>query len=319
MESQLWGEIPEPRNTEWDKVVPKEIGKLVILSAIKMEPPKVKQPQPDEHADNNITVGPEHSTMEQNVLYTIKLIQHARQVDDLIRVSNSMIQDEEPSVEVKECPPMPQAPTQEIKQEETFPSYKSREESPFTLGEPIVLPELGREVTKEILYKSVSTLCAHAGYDSGMQSSLQVLTDVAEDFFKKFTRLLRYAVDREDLYGNSGFPDAMERVFHEMGLGSVTRLHDFYQSRVLQYRDQCQEKCQKLVQQYEALLPTIKREPDELVRFKTEMESEEDIPEIHFPAMAEGDCVDELQSSLEPGFQMLHSLEQEVAIKYGTV
>lgn len=42
------------------------------------------------------------------------------------------------------------------------------------------------------------------------------------------------------------------------------------------------------------------------------MESEEDIPEIHFPAMAEGDCVDELQSSLETGFQMLHSLEQEV-------
>lgn len=52
---ELWGEIPRPINTEWDKIVPKEIGKLVILSAIKPELPKVKQPQPDEDSDQLIT------------------------------------------------------------------------------------------------------------------------------------------------------------------------------------------------------------------------------------------------------------------------
>lgn len=55
MDNQLWGEIPEPRNLEWDKVVPKEIGKLVILSAIKPELPKGKQPQPDEDIAQEIT------------------------------------------------------------------------------------------------------------------------------------------------------------------------------------------------------------------------------------------------------------------------
>jgi hypothetical protein len=39
--------------------------------------------------------------------------------------------------------------------------------------------------------------------------------------------------------------------------------------------------------------------------------SEEDIPEIHFPALGDGYSADELQPSLEPGFQMLHSLEQD--------
>lgn len=39
--------------------------------------------------------------------------------------------------------------------------------------------------------------------------------------------------------------------------------------------------------------------------------NEEDIPEIHFPALGDGYAADELQPSLEPGFQMLHSLEQE--------
>lgn len=47
-------------------------------------------------------------------------------------------------------------------------------------------------------------------------------------------------------------------------------------------------------------------------RFKKELEDDGDIPEIHFPALGDGDGVDELQPSLEHGFQMLHSLEQEV-------
>ncbi|XP_054283787.1 STAGA complex 65 subunit gamma isoform X2 [Macrosteles quadrilineatus] len=311
---QLWGEIPEPRNTEWDKVVPKEIGKLVILSAIKPELPKVKQPQPDEDADKVIVLGPEYSAMEENVLYTIKLLQHARQVAELLYIATSG--EEEFNGDIKECPPMPQAPVKELKCQESHPlHYLPKEETPFTLGTPMSVPSLGRDVTKEILFKTVATLCAHVGFSSGMQSSIQLLTDIAEDFLRRFTCLLRFAVDREELYGNSGFPDAMERVFHEMGLGSVVSLHDYYQTRVLKYRDKCKAECEDLLKKYQVVAPTIKREPEDIVRFKTEISSEEDIPEIHFPGTGEGD---ELQSQLEPGYQMLHSLEQEIAIKYGS-
>lgn len=47
-------------------------------------------------------------------------------------------------------------------------------------------------------------------------------------------------------------------------------------------------------------------------RYKKEEGDDSDIPEIHFPASGDGDGVDELQPSLEPEFQMLEMLEQEV-------
>lgn len=58
----------------------------------------------------------------------------------------------------------------------------------------------------------------------------------------------------------------MERVFHEMGFGSMVCLHEYYQSRVYQYRDTRKAESQALVNKYQALLPTIKREPEEVLR-----------------------------------------------------
>lgn len=39
-----------------------------------------------------------------------------------------------------------------------------------------------------------------------MNSALQALTDIAEDFLRKITRRLRHAKDAEDIYGPTGFP-----------------------------------------------------------------------------------------------------------------
>ena len=49
----------------------------------------------------------------------------------------------------------------------------------------------------------------------------------------------------------------MEQVFHEMGIGSVTTLHDFYQTRVLKYHDNMMEMCKHLVAQYDKLKQPI--------------------------------------------------------------
>lgn len=314
----LWGEYPETREEE---KVPKEIGDLVILSAIKKEMPKAKQPQPPPGAGNDIVIAPEHSTMEENVLYTIKLIQHARQVRKLInQVKSSDLPDEGTSRDMKSCPPMP-FKSESIQKKQNRGSCHleqiERRETSFTLGEPIYLPDIGKEIAKEILFKFVATVVAHAGFDTAMQIPLQTLADVAESYLKKFTTLLRFATDKEAVYGNTGFSDAMERVYHEMGIGSIFSMHDFYQKRIFQYRDMREARSLRLVQQYQDLLQELKLETEEVL-FKSEMEIEEEIPELHFPATAEGDCEDELQSSLEPGFQMLQSLEQEVGIKYGT-
>ena len=45
----------------------------------------------------------------------------------------------------------------------------------------------------------------------------------------------------------------MERVFYEMGVGRMTSLHDFYQARVIKYRDNLLARCQALQQDYERL------------------------------------------------------------------
>jgi hypothetical protein len=47
--------------------------------------------------------------------------------------------------------------------------------------------------------------------------------------------LLRFAVDREALMGQTPFPDVMEQVFHEVGIGSVLSLQKFWQHRIKDY------------------------------------------------------------------------------------
>ena len=49
----------------------------------------------------------------------------------------------------------------------------------------------------------------------------------------------------------------MEQVFHEMGIGSVATLHDFYQTRVLKYHDNMMKMCKHLVAQYDKLKQPI--------------------------------------------------------------
>ena len=43
----------------------------------------------------------------------------------------------------------------------------------------------------------------------------------------------------------------MEQVFCEMGIGSVTKLHEFYHTRVLKYHEHMLETCHSLLDEYE--------------------------------------------------------------------
>jgi len=45
----------------------------------------------------------------------------------------------------------------------------------------------------------------------------------------------------------------IEEVFHEMGLGSVTSLHDFYHSRIIKHQKNIEKTCQQLMAEYEKL------------------------------------------------------------------
>lgn len=52
----------------------------------------------------------------------------------------------------------------------------------------------------------------------------------------------------------------MERVFHEMGLGSVRCIHDYYQTKVITYHQKLLEECKSLNWEYNNISFQIKTE-----------------------------------------------------------
>jgi hypothetical protein len=61
----------------------------------------------------------------------------------------------------------------------------------------------------------------------------------------------------------------MERVFYEMGVGSVRTLHGFYQTRVLKYHERILQECNTLHNEYANLaLPALRPANDcQIIRY----------------------------------------------------
>ena len=54
-------------------------------------------------------------------------------------------------------------------------------------------------------------------------------------------------------------------MFHELNIGSVTCLHDFYQKRILNYSGHMEDLCRQLDTEYEKLKePMVQKQPDTL-------------------------------------------------------
>ncbi|XP_049798907.1 uncharacterized protein LOC126234258 isoform X1 [Schistocerca nitens] len=209
------------------------------------------------------------------------------------------------------CPPLPKLKKVKIKAKSCYPfqdvpKYGSR----FSLGRGYKSLNLGHKNVIKLLRKGIAVLLLHYGWQETSRETLDVLTDFAEEFFLKLTRLLRTAVDHQLETGTTGFPDVLERVLVEMGLGGIEGIVQDYQLRVLNYNNFVLGNCLRVMEEYKMLTQT--RQKDIISELVCKIEDEDgDVPEIHFPALGEGYAVDELQPSLEPGFQMLHSLEQE--------
>ncbi|XP_033611268.1 STAGA complex 65 subunit gamma isoform X3 [Cryptotermes secundus] len=308
-----WGEMPESQNIGAD-TIPVELRNLLILKAMKPDPFKLHQPCKQE--DSLFEVPQECTSMDSTVLHTVQLLQHCKTLQSLIRLAEqSNESDSEVPKPLPPAPPVPEKPERIQSYEYNFPlRYMEKKFSTFSEGQGSPPPRLSSNSAKKILRKSVATLFAHIGYDNASQCVLDTMTDVTEEYIQKFTHLLRVAVDQESVSGSAGFPDAMERVFYEMGVGSVRNLHVFYQMRVLKYHERMLRECNRLHDEYASLaLPALRPANDcQIIRCgSSETVNEEDVPEIHFPALGDGYSADELQPSLEPGFQMLHSLEQD--------
>lgn len=107
-----------------------------------------------------------------------------------------------------------------------FPPFRGK-------GEPVT--ELSWTSCRQLLYQSVATVLAHAGFESANESVLETLTDMVHEHYLRLTKLLRVAVDQEACKGTTPFPDVVEQVFHEVGIGSVLALQRFWQVRIKDY------------------------------------------------------------------------------------
>lgn len=52
----------------------------------------------------------------------------------------------------------------------------------------------------------------------------------------------------------------MERVFHEMNIGSVRCIHDYYQNKVINFHEKILEECKTLNAEYSSISIPIKSE-----------------------------------------------------------
>lgn len=98
--------------------------------------------------------------------------------------------------------------------------------------EPPVGDSTKYKLKNETIYKlvdhSVGAIALECGYHIAHQSSLDILTDVCCDYFKRIATLLRTAYDTEEWRDvDSDFVDSLERVFHQINIPSAANLHQF--------------------------------------------------------------------------------------------
>ncbi|XP_069464838.1 STAGA complex 65 subunit gamma [Ambystoma mexicanum] len=239
-------------------------------------------------------------------IHTIQLIQHNRRLRSLIAAGQAPHQQPIEGIKVEESEPLAPRPVTPSLPDDLRPVDCKNPKLPFQLwhsdpesdfyrgkGEPVT--ELSWNSCRQLLYQSVATGLAHAGFDSANESVLEMLTDVAHEYCLKFTKLLRFTVDREAMRGQTPFPDVMEQVFHEMGIGSVLSLQKFWQQRIKDYHSYMLQTSKQLSEDYEKMVCPEKASEDT----KPPRIKEEPVSDITFPIN------EELEGDLASGDQSL--------------
>lgn len=298
---RYWGEIPVPagqasRNS-FD-LLQRE------FRTVEMQEPPLHQPSANRpRATTILDVPSEPCSL---TTHTIQLIQHNRKLRSLIAAAQTPSQQPVEGIKVEESEPLPQRPPSPTLPDDLLPQDCKTPRLPFQLrhsdpesdfycgrGEPVT--ELSYHSCRQLMYQSAATILAHAGFDSANESVLETLTDVAHEYCLKFTKMLRFSVDREARLGQTPFADVMEQVFYEMGIGSVLSLQKFWQQRIKDYHSYMLQVSKQLSEEYEKLVhPERVSEDSKPVKIK-----EEPVTDIAFPIS------EELEGDLAPGDQSL--------------
>ncbi|XP_059059063.1 STAGA complex 65 subunit gamma-like [Achroia grisella] len=228
------------------------------------------------------------------ITHTIQLHAYSRQLTAILEQTENAVF-EGARLDPMSLPSMPSEPHIHLEHETTPPiNFLPKKYCDFSLGKgPIILP-FTPESHKRALRQCAAIAIGHVGISTCTNTALSAVSDALDIYMTNMCKLLRIAVDKEASGLKSGFPDVISKVFADLNVGD---LHEFYNNRVVRYHAKIKKKCEDLHCQCEALAigdiaPQLKLE---------------EVPELHFPAALDG----AFTPSLEPGFQMLHSLEQE--------
>ncbi|OXB65783.1 hypothetical protein ASZ78_008850 [Callipepla squamata] len=276
---RYWGEIPVPSNqanrSSFD-LLQREF-RTVEVQDPPLHQPSANKPRPTTMLD----VPSEPCSL---TIHTIQLIQHNRRLRSLIAMAQAQNQQQAEGIKTEDNEPLPSLFGGVLFI--FFLFFRGK-------GEPVT--ELSWSSCRQLLYQSMATILAHTGFECANESVLETLTDIAHEYCLKFTKLLRFAVDREARLGHTPFPDVMEQVFHEVGIGSVLSLQKFWQHRIKDYHSYMLQVSKQLAEEYEKIVnPEKAAEDSKPVKIK-----EEPVSDITFPIS------EELEGDLASGDQSL--------------
>ncbi|XP_045101108.1 STAGA complex 65 subunit gamma-like [Portunus trituberculatus] len=214
-------------------------------------PPALHQPSPEETPSFQILPA-ELCRTDPLVLQTIRLLQHQRQVAQLIARAQTVGVD---STSLPSCPPPPEDLVLNRKTTKPhFLNFLPPEHTPFTTGKTQQhILEVEGSTARLILRKAVATICAHTGYTDTSESVLRLLTDVTHEFLTKITRMLRANTDNLLLTDRCPFHDVVEKTLHDVGMGSMSELHQMYRDRVMLYHAKVRQETLQLYHHYVTL------------------------------------------------------------------
>lgn len=278
----LWGELP-PR----DMIKPEVIRPDLIENVWRQVLDDSNNTDSDYRLDNNQLEDLQLPIGNLHVLNTINFHQQLRTMEEGTMLNNMTIIESQDSKDATHS-----------KNLFRFLLYQPRGN---TFKDCSIIHHLTPQTARNVLKHAVTILLAHVGFENASDIAIETLVDVADHFLRRMTLLLKVATEQRD----HGFPDAVERVLLETGVGGVTALHDYYQEYVLKFEENMKKKVEDTMErqrmmQNEAASKLKFEELDEFGNVYREVPTLQLLdPEMGFPP------------SLDAGFQMLYSLEQD--------
>lgn len=279
--SGLWGELPSREMLKQEIITPDLIENVW------------RQAMDDSNntdCDYRIDRQPEYLQLPMgnlHVLNTINFHQQLRTMEDGTMLGNMTVIEAENSKE-------------KIHSKNLF-HFLSYQLKGDTLQDYSTVNHLMPQTARNLLRYAVTVLLAHIGFENSSDIAIETLIDIADHFLRRMTLLLKVATEKRD----HGFPDAVERVLLETGVGGVTALHDYYQEYVLKFEENMRKQVEEMMEKQRMVLDEAasKLKFEELDEFGNVYR---EVPTLQLLDPEKG-----FPPSLNAGFQMLYSLEQD--------